>query len=204
MADVCPACFLLTHIMKKCLYYTDPLKPHFCIVKLGFTGVYIIFLILLKKNIDCGYSLELPQRGSSKEYLQSMFWAGIWKISDFFISNFPFLVVKFAIYLNRRVFIMDFKTSRLLTLLNKKIATLNLHEFNSILISFYILLYPVTWKWQGIMVSHWSSLCVSVCCTSLHPYFCVSKITWVYINGISTKFGMSNDTVTIWIGIANG
>ena len=41
-------------------YNFDPLKPHFYIVKLGFTGVYIIFLILLK-NIDCGYSLELPR-----------------------------------------------------------------------------------------------------------------------------------------------
>ena len=25
------------------------------------------------ENIDCGYSLELPQRGSSNEYPQSMF-----------------------------------------------------------------------------------------------------------------------------------
>ena len=30
-------------ITKTCLYNFDPLKPHFCIVKLGFTGVYIIF-----------------------------------------------------------------------------------------------------------------------------------------------------------------
>ena len=36
-----------------------PFAPHFYIVKLGFTGVYIIFLFLLK-NIDSGYSLELP------------------------------------------------------------------------------------------------------------------------------------------------
>ena len=42
------------------------------IVKLGFTGVYIIFLFLLK-NIDCGYSLEPPRRGGSNEYPQSMF-----------------------------------------------------------------------------------------------------------------------------------
>ena len=28
-----------------------------CIVKLGFTGVLLIFLILIQ-NIDCGYSLE--------------------------------------------------------------------------------------------------------------------------------------------------
>ena len=33
-------------------------------VKLGFTGVYIIFRILLK-IIDCGYLLEPPRRGGS-------------------------------------------------------------------------------------------------------------------------------------------
>ena len=31
------------------------------------------------QNIDCGYSLELPRRGSSNEYSQSMFFAGIRK-----------------------------------------------------------------------------------------------------------------------------
>ena len=41
------------HITKTCLYNVDPLKPHFYIVKLGFTGVYIIFLISAQ-NIDCG------------------------------------------------------------------------------------------------------------------------------------------------------
>ena len=35
-------------ITKTRLYDFDPLKPHFYIVKLGFTGVYLIFLILLK------------------------------------------------------------------------------------------------------------------------------------------------------------
>ena len=39
----------------------NPFKPHCYIVKLGFTGVYIIFSFLLK-NIDCGYSLKPPQR----------------------------------------------------------------------------------------------------------------------------------------------
>ena len=32
-------------ITKTCLYNFDPLKPHFYIVQLGFTGVYTIFLI---------------------------------------------------------------------------------------------------------------------------------------------------------------
>ena len=47
---------LLTYmyfITKTCLYNFDPLKPHFYIIKLGFIGVYIICLNLLK-DIDCG------------------------------------------------------------------------------------------------------------------------------------------------------
>ena len=38
--------------------------------------------------MDCEYSLEPPHRGGSNEYPQSMFWAEIWKISDFFIWKF--------------------------------------------------------------------------------------------------------------------
>ena len=59
-------------ITKTRLYNIDPLKPHFYIVKLGFTGVCIIFLISAQ-NIDCGYSLEPPRRGDSNGYPQSMF-----------------------------------------------------------------------------------------------------------------------------------
>ena len=59
-------------ITKTCLYNFDHLKPHFYIVKLGFTGVYSIFLISTQ-NIDCGYSLEPPRRGGSNEYPQFMF-----------------------------------------------------------------------------------------------------------------------------------
>ena len=96
------------YITKTYLCNFDPLKPHFYIVKLGFTGVYIIFLIS-DQNIDCGYSLEPPRRGGSNEYPQSMFWAEIWKISEFFyLKTFQFLEVKFSIYLNRRVFVMGF------------------------------------------------------------------------------------------------
>ena len=59
---------LLLIITKTYLYNFDPLKPYFYIAKLGFTGVYIIFLISAQ-NIDCRYSLEPP----SNEYAQSMF-----------------------------------------------------------------------------------------------------------------------------------
>ena len=73
------------------------------------TGVYRgihSFSHFCSKNIDYGYSLELPHWGSSNEYPQSMFWAEIWKISEFLSENFHFLAVKFSEYLNRLVFIM--------------------------------------------------------------------------------------------------
>ena len=38
------------YITKTRLYNFDPLKPHFYIIKLGFTGVYIIFLISAQKH----------------------------------------------------------------------------------------------------------------------------------------------------------
>ena len=60
------------------VYSFDPLKPHFYIVKLGFTGVYIIFLISAQKHV-----------------------------LSFLSENFQFLEVKFSIYLNRCVFVMD-------------------------------------------------------------------------------------------------
>ena len=61
------------HIITKTrLYSFDPLKPHFHIVKLGFAGVYIIFLISAQKH-RLWYSLEPPRRGGSNEYPQSMF-----------------------------------------------------------------------------------------------------------------------------------
>ena len=69
-------CYLFVPIMKTRLYNFDPLKPYFYIVKLGFTGLYIFFLFLLK-NTDCGHSLEPPRRGGSNEYPQSMYWAEI-------------------------------------------------------------------------------------------------------------------------------
>ena len=56
------SCVFCQCITKTCLYLN-----HFYIVKLGFTGV-TFFLLFLLKNIDCGYSLELPHRGGSNEY----------------------------------------------------------------------------------------------------------------------------------------
>ena len=62
-----------------------PLTPHFYIVKLGFTGVYIIFLFLLK-NIDCGYP-------------QSMISAKIRKLSFFLSKIFHFYYREKLLYI---------------------------------------------------------------------------------------------------------
>ena len=83
---------------RKHAYITDPFKPHFYIVKLGFTGVYIIFLISTLK-----YRLWVLVRTASPISVLSR----NKKIIRVFVSeNFQFLKVKFSIYFNRRVFLM--------------------------------------------------------------------------------------------------
>ena len=74
----------MSHFMKTCWhnvpYHQDnmsvqciiPFIPHFYIVKLGFTRVFLFSLFLIQ-NVDCGYSLEPPRRGGSNEYPPSMF-----------------------------------------------------------------------------------------------------------------------------------
>ena len=89
--------------MKTYLYNFDPLKPHFYIVKLGFTRVYINFHISAQ-NIDCGYSLErvptiyVLSRNMKKKKKK--------KILEFLSENFQFLLLKFSVNLNRRVSVM--------------------------------------------------------------------------------------------------
>ena len=58
-------------ITKTRLYNFDPLKPHFYIVKLGLTGVYIIFLISAQKH-RLRVLVRTARRGGSNEYPQSM------------------------------------------------------------------------------------------------------------------------------------
>ena len=73
-------------ITKTSLYNFDPLKPHFYIVKLWCTGVYVIFLISVQ-NIDCGYPLEPPHRGGSNEYPQSVLCRNMKKFCYFSSEN---------------------------------------------------------------------------------------------------------------------
>ena len=76
-------------ITKTYLYNFDPLKPHFYIVKLGFTGVCIIFVISAQ-NIDCRYSLEPPRRGGSNEYHNLCFEQKCEKYQNFLSEKLPF------------------------------------------------------------------------------------------------------------------
>ena len=78
-------------ITKTRLYNIDPVKPHFCIVKLGFTGVYIIFLISAQKHRLWVLCFE-------QKYEKYQFF--------FYLKIFRFFGMKFSIYLNRRVFVM--------------------------------------------------------------------------------------------------
>ena len=61
-----PTLFLIHHENKH-QYNIDPLKPHFYIVKVGFTRVYIFFLISAQKH-----RLWILVRTASNEYPQSM------------------------------------------------------------------------------------------------------------------------------------
>ena len=92
-------------ITKTRLYNFDSLKPHFYTVRLGFTGVYIIFFFLLE-NIDCGTRLNRLAEAvltSTTIYVLSRNMKK--NISFFFLSEkIQFLEVKFSIYLNRGVF----------------------------------------------------------------------------------------------------
>ena len=81
------------NITKTYLYNFDPLKPHFYTVKLGFTGVYIIFLISAQKHRMWVPTIYVLSRNMKKYH-------------NFLSENFHFLVVKFSVYLNRRVFLM--------------------------------------------------------------------------------------------------
>ena len=83
-------CLHGARITKTCLYNFDSLTPHFYIVKLRFTGVYIFFLIFLE-NINCEFSLESHRHNLCFEQIYE-------KYQSFLSKNFQFLEVKFSVY----------------------------------------------------------------------------------------------------------
>ena len=96
-------------ITKTCLYNFDPLKPHFDIVTLGLTGVYIIFLISAQKHRLWVLVRTISVRPLGEAVLTSThnlcFEQKYEKYQNFYLKTL-FLVVKFSIYLSRRVFLM--------------------------------------------------------------------------------------------------
>ena len=82
-----------------------PPKPHFYVVNLGFTGVYIIFPISAQKHYS--YSLEPPRRGGSYKYrigeavltsTQIFVLSKNMKISEFVSENVRFAGKIFSIF----------------------------------------------------------------------------------------------------------
>ena len=103
LSRVIPFRIYLSSITKTCLYNFDPLKPHFYIVKLGYT-VFFLFLI---KIIDCGTRKNRLDEAVLTSTHNLCFDQKYEKYHIFFLSeNSQFLEVKFSIYLNRRVFVM--------------------------------------------------------------------------------------------------
>ena len=76
-------------ITKTYLYNFDPLKPNFYIVKLGFLGVYIIFLISAQKH-----RLWVLVRTASPSTHNLCFDQKYEKYPNFYLIFFIFLVVK--------------------------------------------------------------------------------------------------------------
>ena len=93
-------------ITKTCLYNFDPHKPHFYIVKLGFTGVYLCFLISAQKH---RLWVLLRTAAPRRFLLVPTFYvlSRNEKNQNFLSENFHFLVVKFSVYLNRHVFVIN-------------------------------------------------------------------------------------------------
>ena len=96
--------------MKKTrLYNFDPLKPRFYIVvKLGFTGVYIIFLISAQKHRL--WVLEAFLTSTHNICFEQKYV----KYQNFLSEKFQFWMVKFSVYLNRHVFVRPMLCLKLL------------------------------------------------------------------------------------------
>ena len=92
-------------ITKIRLYSFDPLKPHFYIGKQGFTWVYIIFLISAQKH-RLWVLVSLAEAVLTSTH-NLCFEQKYEKYQTFLSENFQVLEVKFSIYLNRRVSVME-------------------------------------------------------------------------------------------------
>ena len=84
----------VSNITKTFLCNTDPIKPHFYIVKLGFTGVYIFF------SYFCSKTRRFKRAPTI--YVLSR---NVKNIRGFYLKICSFWKLIFSIYLNRHVFV---------------------------------------------------------------------------------------------------
>ena len=65
------------------MYCSSRRSLHYANMSVQYTAIFhgckndnfqMKFFDIFAQNIDCGYTLEPPQRGGSNEYPQSMFW----------------------------------------------------------------------------------------------------------------------------------
>ena len=73
---------------KTCLYNFDPIKPNFYLVKLGFTGVYIIFIFARKHRLWLLVRTALPSGWNGTHNLS--FEQKYEKYQSFLSENFQF------------------------------------------------------------------------------------------------------------------
>ena len=102
---------LLPDITKTRLYNVYPLKPNFYIVKLGFTGVLIIFLVSAQKHGLWVLVRTASPRWFLRVLTNYVLSRNMKKYQSFFkmkISSFKKFSekVKFSIYWHKRVFVM--------------------------------------------------------------------------------------------------
>ena len=71
----------------------------------------------------CRYALEPPRRGGSNAYLQSMFWAEIWRLSE--SENFHFFYAKNFQYIWLGFFRNEMKSQVLFSLKNENVFCYN-------------------------------------------------------------------------------
>ena len=118
-------------ITKTYLHNVGPLKPHFYILKLGFTGVYIIFLISAQKHrlwVLVRTTLPIWVLSSNIENIR------------IFVKKFSFfLVVKFSIHLNRLVFVICFWSAGLKEL---AFTTYWANSADNKLVMFFLRIFP--------------------------------------------------------------
>ena len=92
---------LMSIITKTYLYNFDPIKLHFYIVKLRYTGVYLIFLTSAHRLWVLVRTASVLTSTNNLCFEQKYE-----NISEFLSEKFQFLVLKLSIYLNRRVLVM--------------------------------------------------------------------------------------------------